>query len=145
MAFSLTDVQVYGVEAEEAVNKRYTQRMILTIAAANTDIDLDIGDYSGTFWTAVGGTEPGVTALLAVKQIQTIAQTLHAIGGDAIRGKIQVASASNAGEYSVAMNSTNTHLPDILFDSGDAPTAYTIVLDWIVKAGQAPVEVYKAA
>lgn len=141
MAFALSSVQVYGIEAEEALNNRYSQRMILHITAANTDIDLDLGDYSGTFWTAVGGTSPGSVALLAIKQIQELADGLLAIGGNPIRGKIQVASAANAGEYSVAMNGTNDNLPDILFDSGDAPTDYFLILDWILKPQQVPVEV----
>ncbi len=70
MAFALTDFQSYGIEAEEAVNKRYKQVAIFSITALNTDVDLDIGDYSGTFWTAVSGSEPGTTALKAIKDIQ---------------------------------------------------------------------------
>lgn len=145
MAFSLTKVQCYGIEAEEPVNKRYGQRMILNITAANTDIDLDLGDYSGTFWTATGASAVGSVALKAIKQIQTLAASLNTIGGDAIRGRFQVATATNAGEYSVAMDTTNTHLPNILFDSGDAPTSYVVVLDWVLLEAQEPIEVDAAA
>lgn len=145
MAFALTKVQCYGVEAEEPVNKRYTQRMILTITAANTDIDLDVGDFAGTFWGAADATATGLVGLAAIQQISLAAEALHAIGGEAIRSRFQVATAANAGEYSVSMDSTNTHVPNILFDSGDAPTSYVLVLDWVLKAGMVPVEVYAAA
>lgn len=141
MAFALVSAQAYGVEAEEPLNERYKQVLILQITAANTDIDLDLGDYAGTFWGTVDGSEPGDTALKAIKDIQTRAATLVTIGGNAIRGKFQVATATNAGEYSVSMNGTNTNLPDILWDSGDAPTAYYIVLEWVLKPGQVPVAV----
>lgn len=141
MAFALTRVQAYGLEAEEPVNKRYTQRMILSITAANTDVDLDLGDYAGTFWSTVGGSEPGDTALQAIKDVQTRALSLVNIGGDAILNKLRVATATSAGEWSADMNGTNTHLPDIAFVSGDAPTSYVVVLDWVLKAGEVPVEV----
>ncbi len=73
MTIALTSVKAYGIEAEEAVNKRYKQVLILGITAANTDVAIDLGNAVsgslGTFWTAVGGTEPGVTALAAVRDI----------------------------------------------------------------------------
>lgn len=140
MAFALTKAVGYGVEAEEAVNKRYKQVLLLTITAANTDVDLDLGDYAGTFWDAVDGTTVGATALAAIKQINVKALTLLSIGGDAILNKLRVATATNAGEWSAAMNSTNTHLPDIAFDSGDAPTSYVVALEWALKDGEEPVE-----
>ena len=45
-----------------------------------------------------------------------------------------------AGTYKVAMNGTNTQLPDITFASGDAPTAIDLVLEWDLKPGEEPVE-----
>lgn len=229
MTFALTEFQSYGIEAEEAVNKRYKQVAIFTITAANTDVDLDIGDYSGTFWTAVSATEPGTTALKAVKDIQTRALSFVGLGGSSLAPYVQgdasipvvslldssasaggsanetltvtgllttdtVVSARmttegannvavktfaktcavngqyavewtadpgagavvtvaiqratttvQAGTYQLTMDSTNTNLPNILFLSGDAPTAYKLQLEWVLKSQEQPVECYKAA
>ena len=85
MTFALTAFQAYGIEAEEAVNKRYKQVAILTITAANTNNDLDLGDLApGTFWNAVDGSEPGDTGLAAFKDINQRAQSFVGIGGSSL-------------------------------------------------------------
>lgn len=226
MAYAMQSVQVYGIEAEEPVNKRYRQCAILAFTGLNTDIDLDIGDYSGTFWTAVGGTEPGTTALKAIKDIQQRALSFINVKGSSIAGYSQAdasavavsaldsaASAGGAatetlvvtgllttdtilaateqtkgasktalinyesaasvagklavewtanpgagsvirvvvaragqtapvnGTYSIQMDATNTNIPNLLFLSGDAPTSYKLVLEWVLKPQETPVEV----
>lgn len=86
MTFVLTKVQTYGIEAEEPLNKRYRQYMVLTITAANTDIALDLGSNQsgslGTFWTAVSGTATGAGALQAIQDIVTRADYFDSIGGN---------------------------------------------------------------
>ncbi len=94
MTFALTKAEVYGIEAEEAVNIRYQQKYILTITAANTDVALDLGNYTGTFWTAVGGTAPGISALKALKDIQVKAETFTGVGSSALGGKAQADSSA---------------------------------------------------
>ncbi len=229
MTFALVSARAYGIEAEEAVNKRYKQVLSLSITAANTNVAVDLGTYAGTFWTAVGSTEPGITALQAVKDIQTRAKTLLKVAGTGIAGKIQstavypgpvvlagtiaggsatpsatvtglATSATDtilavtqdhinanslpllgyntqaagslvtvysadpggsgtikvtvwragltavvAGTYNVVPNATNTQIPDILFLSGEAPTAYTLEIEWELKDQEEPVEAYAAA
>ncbi len=230
MTFALTAFQAYGIEAEEAVNKRYKQVAILTITAANTNFDLDLGDLApGTFWDAVDGSEPGDTGLAAFKDINTRALSFIGVGGTGIAGyakadasiptislldsnassggnasetltvsglltsdtivsaRVTTAGANNvavrtfaktcavagqyitvwtadpganavvtlgvqratttvqAGTYQLSMDSTYTQMPNLLFLTGDAPTAYTIQLEWVLKPGQSPVEVYASA
>lgn len=86
MAFAITKVQCYGIEAEEPVNKRYRQYMVLNLTAANTDVDLDLGDNQtgslGTFWDAVDGTTIGANALLAIQDIVTRAESFDSFGGN---------------------------------------------------------------
>jgi hypothetical protein len=90
MAFVLTKAQIYGIEAEEAVNKRYQQKAILTVTAANTDVDLDLGDLSpGTFWNAVDATSVGAAALSAFKDISSRAESFTGVGGSSIAGYAQ--------------------------------------------------------
>lgn len=228
MAFALTKFEAFGTEVDEALTKQFVQEAVFTMTGQNTDVDLDIGDYSGTFWTAVGGTAPGITALKAIKDIQTRARTFVHVGGNAIAGKAQddasyttytgltsaalagggasetatvtglattdtilatsmstkngtatvaltgwsdqatnslkcyftadpgaggkvlvlvsrTATAVLAGTYQLAMDGTNTNLPNILFASGDAPTSYVLVLRWLLKAQEQPVKVTATA
>ncbi len=85
MTFVVTKVQAYGIEAEEALNKRYRQYMVLTLTAANTDVALDLGNNQtgslGTFWTAGDDTATGAGALLALQDIVTRADYFDNIGG----------------------------------------------------------------
>lgn len=86
MAFVLSKVQAYGIESEEPLNKRYRQYMYLTIAADNTDTDLNIGDNQtgslGTFWNAVDATATGAQALTAIQDIVTRAEYFDSLGGN---------------------------------------------------------------
>lgn len=104
MAFALTRFEAYGVEIDEPLVKRFIQRAEMRITGANTDVDLDIGDNTGTFWTAVGATEPGATALKALKSIELIAQAFLSVRGTGIvqKGLIgssiqKISSAASAG------------------------------------------------
>ncbi len=97
MTFALAKVQAYGIEAEEPLNKRYRQDLILTITAANTDVDLDLGDYIagslGTFWDAVDGTATGAGALQAMQDIGTRAEAFDGFGGNFMtRAQVDAAS-----------------------------------------------------
>ena len=140
MTFALTSFECYGAYRDEPLTNLAHQYARFTYTAANTDVDLDIGDYSGTFWTAVGGTAPGITALKAIKDINVRAKTYLSVGGNAIAAKYQGAAAAS-GVYTVAMDSTNTNLPNYLFASGDAPTSATIEICWLLKGSEQPVKV----
>lgn len=223
MTFALASFVANGQEVDEAVTKRFRQTALFTITAANTDVALDFGNYTGTFWTAVGATEPGTTALKAIKDINTRAKAFNKAGGSGIAGYAQAdasvtstlgyssaasisgsatqaltvtglkstdtvlsvsqktpgadslaligwstliddgisgiwaanpkagailqvvvqrtVTAVAAGTYQMSLNATNVNIPDFLFASGDAPTAYTIVLTWELKANEQPVQV----
>ncbi len=231
MTFAITKVQCYGIEAEEALNKRYRQYMVLTITAANTDTALDLGlnqsGSLGTFWTAAGTGTPGAGALLAIQDIVTRADYFDSFGGDfmsraQVDGARTAVTALNSGASTGGSTSetltltgavtsdlvlgatiatagaTATYLaqapssiatsgvypvifganpgtgavvrvaiaraaatttpeagtyqvtyanktPDIVFASGDAPTAYAVVLKWILQPQTAPVEYYAQA
>lgn len=51
----------------------------------------------------------------------------------------------DAGTYQLAMDATNIKLPNITFASGDAPTAWELVLAWSLKNGEQPILVSGAA
>jgi len=83
--FALTKYQAYGVLISSPVRKRAVQRVVLTYTAVNTDTDLDIGDDSGTFWTAAKADATyGAMATNALSHIQKIvanADSLSLVGG----------------------------------------------------------------
>ena len=45
----------------------------------------------------------------------------------------------NDGQVKLAMNGTNTKLPDLTYKSGDAPTSFDLVLCWLLNPGEQPV------
>jgi len=83
--FALTKYNAYGFVIDSDVRKRAMQRMTLHITAANTDTDFDLGDDSGTFWTAVGVDatygDLGDQALATIQKIDDNVVALNDIGG----------------------------------------------------------------
>ncbi len=230
MTFALTKVTAFGIEASEPLQKRFKQVLILEGTAANTNVAYDFGTYAGTYWTAVGATAPGISALKAISDIQikakafigasgvglsgksqasasdpkTLALTSAVYAGgsatptltvtgllttDTILGATQIVKNANSlpliaaaatcavadqyivaysadpgatgtvrveftraaantvitGTYQLAMDATNTLLPNILFLSGNAPTVYKIVLQWMLNDQEIPEELYATA
>ncbi len=100
MTFSLTKFKAYGIEADQVVDHYEKQVAVFSITAANTDVDLDIGDYTGTFWSAVGSSDVGSQALIAIKDINKRAESFLGVRGTSIAGYVQVdASRSSIVEY----------------------------------------------
>jgi hypothetical protein len=141
MAFAITNVQAYGFEIEEPVNKRYHQYMFMTITGAATDIVANFGGYIAgslsTFWDAVDGTDIGLNALKTIRDIGTRAE--YALEPQLLQGGAPYAkgAAAAAGVYSVAIANKT---PGITFDTADAPTAYTVCLSWKLAPQTFPVE-----
>lgn len=159
MAFALTSIKAYGVEAEEPLNKDYRQFLEMNITGLATDIDLDIGDYTGgTFWTAIGTTSDQAKALLlALKAIQIKAKSFNGVSGLGIGAKSKISgpgvltldSAASAGG---AATETLTVTGILTTDALQAVTQFqkgangTALIDWgdasgaCAVAGQLPVE-----
>lgn len=89
MTFALTAFEAYAVEADEPLAKKFIQRVRMKGTAANTNVAYDFGTYAGTFWTAVGSTSPGTTALATFKAIQTSAASFLRVGGTSLAAKGQ--------------------------------------------------------
>lgn len=52
MAFALTGFSARGIDVKTPTKKRGIQQVVLSVTGAAADVDLDIGDDAGTFWTA---------------------------------------------------------------------------------------------
>ncbi len=68
-------------------------------------------------------------------------------GGAVVRVLIRRAGVATvgSGEYSVTMDATNTHIPNILFATGSAPTVYSVFLWWDLKDQEYPIYIDKTA
>lgn len=135
MAFGLTKFVAHGTEVEECVNKRYVQRVVLQITSTTSDVDLDVGDAAGTFWTAVGTTHAGLKALKDI--------TTKAVGGQCIRADIDKllarvkAAATSGAAYTIAQD---TYGPTWAFAASNGlDTSAVILIEWILKDGEEPV------
>ncbi len=72
----------------------------------------------------------------------TVQFTQDPLTGAVVTVEVSRAAGSttpDAGTYQLAMNGTNTKLPDLTFASGDAPTAFQLILAWVIKEGEQPV------
>lgn len=144
MAFAITKVQAYGIEAEEPLNRRYRQYMYLTLTATSADVALDLGANQtgslGTFWTAVSGSDIGANALKAIQDIVTRAEVPESPSLSVLT--YNQGQAAAAGVYTVALANKT---PSITFNAANGPTAYTVVLKWVLLTQNAPVAYYQTA
>jgi hypothetical protein len=63
MAFALSKAYFYKVDTPSHIRKWGFQAAEFHITRTSSDTDLDLGDVSGTFWTAVGASGIGAVAL----------------------------------------------------------------------------------
>lgn len=142
MALVLTKFQAYGIEAEEALNadRGYVQKLILTGTGANSDVAHDVGDYTagslGTFWAAIDNTALGLQALAVIQDIQTRAANFVVMGGV----KKPLAAAAASGVAALAYDSV-TGVPNITYNTAEAPTAWEYTLEWTLQRGAEPVSI----
>lgn len=57
----------------------------------------------------------------------------------------RTSTAVESGCYQLSMDGTYTHLPNLLFVTGNAPAGGVLVLEWVLKPGEEPVELAVSA
>lgn len=84
MAFALTKFSARGIDIAGPSYKRGIQQIVLDITGTSADVDLDLGDDSGTFWTAAKAN--GTYGALATKSLEIlkkiVAQSVALVGVD---------------------------------------------------------------
>jgi hypothetical protein len=136
MAFALVagSVKAFGTEVSEPLTKRFVQIFQLSFTALAADVALDLGNLSGTFWTAVANPE----ARNIWSRIQVKAETIMLVQCAPIMdAKTKVGGAPATGQYRQV--STPAGLAITQF-AGEGVTAGTITLQVLLKAGQYPEE-----
>lgn len=103
---------------------------------ANAKIRVAISRSTGNAGGTITGWSGQTTNQLVV--------TFNADPGDGTVVTVLVSRANgtttpDAGTYQLTMNATNTKLPDVTFNSGNAPTTFDLFLAWVIKDGEQPV------
>lgn len=110
MAFALTKYEARSLDIASPTYKRGIQQVVLDITGTSADVDLDLGDDSGTFWTAAkANTTYGELASKALTNLQKIvsqAQALVSYESQELMGKSQVMALDSAA--SVGGSATET-------------------------------------
>jgi len=142
MAFALTKAQFRSVSFQNPAYKAGVQEVVLIVTGATTDIDLDIGDIAGTFWTAaiLNATYGAMSALVLAQLQAVVANASYFRNFNCAQlqcsAYLQAASAPGATQYSLT---TDTYGPNLLMASGTAPIAYNIHLFYELAAGAFPI------
>lgn len=138
MAFALTKAQFIGVEFDECITNKFMQYIHLKITAANTDVDFDLGDVAGTLWGALDGSDAGLDALNAFKQVLTLKESFISLSGLGINDYAPVRTGGTAKEVVWSFNATSL-IPELAYVSGSAPTVYDVMLCVLLSDGANPI------
>lgn len=141
MTFALTSFFADGVRYSGPGPIRAVQKYAFTVTAAATDVDLDLGDATGTFWTAAkaNGTY-GTMATQVLTQIQRLDAQYTAVSNlftPEIASFTKVSSLSATGTYTLDI-SASPKLPDYTFYTGGGTTAYTVFVDYLMEPNMLP-------
>lgn len=140
MAFALTAFTARQIDIASPQYKGGIQEIVMKITGLTSDVDLDIGDAGGTFWTAAQANttygEMAAKALDIMDRLSDQVDGLVAVESPQLLDRVQVASPSGAGQYSLAIDVLG---PNILFNAADGETSYLIILRYEMKSGQVPI------
>lgn len=126
MTFAITKFNPYKVTVSSAQYKQGLQAVEFTITRGTSDTALDLGNTSGTFWTAAGASGLGALALKSWTQINNNIDKIVAINLIGDNGFLSrgVPTLSSTATVKWAGGSAGTALNA---DSADQTFTYTIV------------------
>lgn len=136
MAFALTSCFLDGTKFQGPGLHRAIQNCVLTITGTAADVALDIGDYSGTFWTAaLADATYGTMALQVKTALQAVTAQCTCVSALPYIPEINQAVGSYQGGspstdvYTLAVSAT-TLLPSYTFTAARGYLAYTVFVNW---------------
>lgn len=142
MTFALTSFFADGVRYMGPGLVRATQSYAFTITGAVTDVDLDLGDATGTFWTAAtaNGTY-GTMATQVLSRVEALTAQydyVKTVFVPELFGRVQVeASPTGTTEYTQVLDS-GLLLPDYGFGTSGGVTSCTVVVDYQLEPNMLP-------
>lgn len=143
MAFALTSFFADGVKYQGPGPYRALQSYVFTCTGTTADVDFDLGDYSGTFWTdAAADATYGTLATQVLTELQRLDGNYNVtarIYVPQLQARVQAAAASGTA-YALDINSTSL-LPEYTFDAANGETAYTVFVDLQLKPNYLPTNI----
>lgn len=141
MAFSVRRAHMTAVESLKAVSPYYSQQLQLIVYSAAADVDWDIGDFTGTFWTAAlaDGTYGAVAAkaLAALKDFAVNAAYANNPAGNFDLYRTRVKTATDTADYEIT--SWTGKVPNITFAAASGAGNSDVRLSWGMLPGWQPV------
>lgn len=140
MAFALTSFTADGVRFMGPGPYRASEVYVFVVTGLVTDVDFDIGDYTGTFWTdaeanaTYGAMATQVKAQLA--QLDANYQAVSKIYTPELADRIQAAATSGAA-YTLSIDSTSK-LPIYTFAASNGETSYTVFVEYLLLPNYLP-------
>jgi hypothetical protein len=145
MAFALTSFFSDGVRFMGPGPLAAFECYKFTITAAATDVDLDIGDATGTFWTAAqADTTYGAMATQVLEQVQREASQFSAVKSlfmPELYDRVQVETGPTGTQYVVDGIDTSTLLPSYTFATSGGDTSYSLSVEYWLKPTLLPANV----
>jgi hypothetical protein len=140
MAFALTGFKARSYSVGSPSEVKAIQQVVLNITGLAADVDLDIGDATGTFWTdAEADSTYGTLATNALAVLTTIegqSAALVDVQSAELLDRVQVASLTTTGQYTLAIGDIG---PNIEFNAADGEETYKIILVWELNDGILPI------
>lgn len=131
MAFALKSFLATGYDLCGAQPQRQTQKLIFGCTGLTTDVAFDLGNLSGTFWTAAIANATYGALATSVKEWLTANYPMWAATSNVfvqeLFDRVQAAAASGAA-YTRSLNAT-TKLPEFVFAASNGETVYTVVVE----------------
>lgn len=136
MSFAVVKYKLDGIQYNGPTRQHCEQVVRVDITALNTDVAYDFSTSAGTFWTsAIADATYGAvaTALRTFLLTNLQAKVDKLIGVFLLDEQARLQAAAAAGtSYTVSVAS---HLPNLTFASGSAPTALTLLMRFSLKDG----------
>lgn len=140
MAFALTSFTADGTRFMGPGPYRAVETYVFTVTGLTTDVDFDLGDYAGQFWTdAVADTTYGEMATQVLAQLQRLDANYVATKSvyvPELADRIQAAAASGSA-YTLSLDSTSL-LPIYTFAASNGETSYTVFVEFLLKPNYLP-------
>jgi hypothetical protein len=138
MAFTLSSLRAYGLEATQPLTKQFFQVIEVNYTATAADVALDLGAAGGTFWTAVAGAN--AAAFTAWKTaLANSDKTVSVNCSEIFDPKARIASGAALGAGQYKMVSTPDANFAITIQAGEGVSG-SILIVTTLKRGLFPVQ-----
>ena len=142
MAFALTKAYLYKLDTPSHVRKYGFQVAEFHVTRLTSDTALDLGNPTGTFWTAVGASALGAAVLAAWRPAQVAFESLVSAEITSNSGfLLRVASAPTAAQFALANSGTYPECrPSVTLATGAGPTDLKVTLTLALAPQTRPAE-----